>query len=390
MSQPGGLHALTWDDAPMVSGGPESADGALPAGTVTLLLADIEGSTRLWQDHAAEMPAAIARLDEIIDDAVARHRGVRPVEQGEGDSFVIAFALASDAAACALTLQQATANGLLRLRIGVHTGEVHRRNEGNYIGPAINRTARIRDAGHGGQTLLSQTTADIVADQLPERAWLVDLGERRLRDLDRPERIHQLAHPDLRATFPPLRGLDARRSNLPVQLSSFIGRAEVVAQLRDLLDQHRAVTLTGAGGCGKTRLALHMAALAEDYDGVYLVDFSPVNDGDALAALVAEAVGAQPQIGSSEVESLAAALRDTTTMLVFDNCEHVIAGCAGLADYLVRACPNLTVLATSREPLGVVGEITFRVPSLSEDEGVALFAERGARANARFALDDAT
>lgn len=375
----------------MVSGGPVPAGGELPVGTVTLLLADIEGSTRLWQDRAEEMPAAIAALDALLDDVVAAHHGVRPVEQGEGDSFVIAFALASDAVSCALSLQRATFDGLLRLRIGVHTGEVQRRNEGNYIGPAINRTARIRDAGHGGQTLLSQTTADIVSDQLPPGASLVDLGARRLRDLPRPELLYQLAHPDLRAEFPPLRGAETRRTNLPVQLSSFVGRGEVLAQLRELLAQHRAVTLTGAGGCGKTRLALHAAAAPpDDYDGVWLVDFAPVNDADALLALVAAAIGAPLQPGRPELESLAASLAGRTTLLVFDNCEHVIAGCAALTDALVHACPDLTILATSREPLGVVGEITLRVPSLAEDEAVALFTERAGRANPRFALDDAT
>src|ERR1700753_3182267 len=176
----------------------------LPTGTVTLLLADVEGSTRLWQTDPKEMTAAIARLDPNLCEAISAHDGVRPIDQGEGDSFVIAFARASDAVACALALQRAPL-APIRLRIGVHTGEVQLRDENNYIGPAINRTARLRELAHGGQTVLSGTTSDLVADVLPEDAWLTELGTHALRDLPRPERVVQLCHPDLYNEFPPLR-----------------------------------------------------------------------------------------------------------------------------------------------------------------------------------------
>src|ERR1700758_307660 len=169
----------------------------LPTGTVTLLLADVEGSTRLWQTQPEEMTAAIARLDRTVCDIIAVHDGVRPVEQGEGDSFVVAFARASDVVACALELQRAPL-APIRLRIGVHTGEVRLRDEGNYIGPTVNRTARLRDLAHGGQTVLSGTTEDLVADVLPAGAWLTDLGHHELRGVPRPERVVQLCHPGLR------------------------------------------------------------------------------------------------------------------------------------------------------------------------------------------------
>src|ERR1700752_3030240 len=178
----------------------------LPTGTVTLLLADVEGSTRVWQTQPEEMTAAIARLDRTMCDIIAAHHGVRPVEQGEGDSFVVAFTRASNAVACALALQRAPL-APIRLRIGVHAGEVQLRDEGNYIGPTINRTGRLRDLAHGGQTVLSGTTGDLVADLLPDGAWLTDLGTRPLRDLPRPERVMQLCHPDLVNEFPPLRVL---------------------------------------------------------------------------------------------------------------------------------------------------------------------------------------
>src|SRR5580693_3629056 len=174
----------------------------LPTGTVTLLLADVEGSTRLWQTQPDEMSAAVARLDRALSDLLTAHRGVRPVEQGEGDSFVVAFARASDAVAFALQLQL-TPLAPIKLRVGLHTGEVQLRDEANYIGPTINRTARLRDLAHGGQTVLSATTSDLLADGLPEGAWMLDLGAHPLRDLPRPERVAQLCHADLHNDFPP-------------------------------------------------------------------------------------------------------------------------------------------------------------------------------------------
>src|SRR6201993_2322217 len=233
--------------------------GRLPTGTVTLLLADVEGSTRLWESQPKEMTAALARLNQTVSEIIAEHDGVRPVEQGEGDSFVAAFARASDAVAAALEMQRAPL-APIRLRIGVHTGEIQLRDEGNYAGPTINRTARLRDLGHGGQTLMSGTTEDLVADRLPAGTWLTDLGTHALRDLPRPERVVQLCHPDLVNEFPPLRVSTAVVSqHLPVQLTSFVGRDAELTQLRELLAENRVVTLTGAGGAGKTRLAIQVA-----------------------------------------------------------------------------------------------------------------------------------
>jgi pentatricopeptide repeat protein len=385
----------------------ESPDGgfALPLGTVTLLLADIETSTRLWEERPGEMTAAVAELDRAVADAIGRHEGVRPVEQGEGDSFVAAFSRASDAIACGLTLQLALVNGPLRLRMGIHTGEVQLRDEGNYVGPAVNRAARVRNVGHGGQVLLSQTAADLVLDRLPAQASLVDLGVHRLRDLGRPEHIWQLAHPDLPSQFAPLVTLDAVRNNLPVQLTSFVGRHDDVAEVDRLLDDARMVTLTGAGGCGKTRLALQAAAdrLDRHPDGVWFVELSALNEAALVAQAVAEALSVREQPGGSAVAAVSAAIGDKAVLLVLDNCEHLIEPSAQLAQRLLTGCPALTVMATSREPLGVSGEVTFRTPSLSfpsDDEpakvealghyeAVQLFVERARRARPRFSLDDA-
>src|SRR4051812_452200 len=204
-----------WSDFADVRSIMASAVGLLPTGTVTLLLADVEGSTRLWETQPDEMTAALAQLNHAADGLVTAHGGVRPVEQGEGDSFVVAFARASDAVACALELQRAPL-APIRLRIGVHTGQIQLRDEGNYAGPTINRPARLRDRGHGGQPLLSGATEPLVVDWLPADAWLTFLGTHALRDLPRPERVVQLCHPDTCNDFPPLRtAKNAETSNLP-------------------------------------------------------------------------------------------------------------------------------------------------------------------------------
>ena len=220
-----GMPLVDWSDL--------GVSGLLPTGTVTLLLADVEGSTRLWETQPEQMTAAFARLDHELSDLLAAHGGVRPVEQGEGDSFVVAFARASDAVACALELQRAPL-APIGLRIGMHTGEVQLRDEGNYIGPTINRTARLRDLAHGGQTVLSGTTESLVVDMLPADAWLTDLGSHELRGVPRPERVVQLCHPDLRNEFPPLRTpKSVAAHNLPSQFTSFV-RAQAARTLLEL------------------------------------------------------------------------------------------------------------------------------------------------------------
>src|SRR6516164_7382595 len=292
--------------------------GFLPTGTVTLLLADVEGSTRLWQTQAEEMTAAVARLDRTVSDVIAAHDGVRPVEQGEGDSFVVVFARAADAVACALELQRAPL-APIRLRIGVHTGDVQLRDEGNYIGPTINRTARLRDLAHGGQTVLSGATEDLVVDELPVDAWLTDLGSHPLRDLPRPERVVQLCHPDLPNDFPPLRTLSSVVShNLPVQLTSFVGRGAQMTDLEKLLVDNRLVTLTGAGGAGKTRLSIEIAAriAAEFGVGVWYVDLAPITHPGVVPVAVARALGLPDQPGRSTMDTLLRFVRDRQMLVV--------------------------------------------------------------------------
>jgi class 3 adenylate cyclase len=295
--------------------------GLLPTGMATLLLADVEGSTRLWETQPEEMTSAIARLNQTVSEVIAAHGGVRPVEQGEGDSFVAAFGRASDAVACALQLQRAPL-APIRLRIGVHTGEVQLRDEGNYAGPTINRTARLRDLAHGGQTVLSGATEDMVVDRLPAGAWLTDLGTHPLRDLPRPERVVQLCHPDLRNDFPPLRTpKSVGAHNLPVQLTSFVRRDAEIRDVRRLLADDRLVTLTGAGGAGKTRLAVEIAAriAAEFGDGVWYVDLAPITHPGVVAVAVARALGLPDQPGRSTMDTLLRFVRDRQLLVVLDN-----------------------------------------------------------------------
>ncbi len=380
-------------DLPLVDWSEVVVSGLLPTGTVTLLLGDVEGSTRLWETKPDEMTAAIARFNRVVSDVIAAYDGVRPVEQGEGDSFVAAFARASDAVAAALELQRAPL-APIRLRLGLHTGEVQLRDEGNYAGPTINRTARLRDLAHGGQIVLSGATEPLVVDRLPEGAWLTDLGSHPLRDLPRPERVVQLCHPDLVNEFAPLRvkgamaAKDSVSQYLPVQLTSFVGRDAELAQLRELLGQHRLVTLTGAGGVGKTRLAVEVAASAAEFgDGIRYVDLAPITNPDLVPIAVARAFGLPDQPGRSTMDTLARFAAERQMLVVLDNCEHLLDACAALVVALLSVAAGLTLLATSREPIGVAGELSWRVPSLPlADEAIELFADRARHARPGFAV----
>ncbi|SON63567.1 Putative HTH-type transcriptional regulator [Mycobacterium simulans] len=363
----------------------------LPTGTVTLLLGDVEGSTRLWERRAEAMTAAVEQLYEAVSHVTTAHDGVRPVEQGEGVSFVIAFSRASGAVAAALDLQRAQL-APIRLRIGVHTGEVLLRDDGNYAGPTINRAARLRDLAHGGQTLLSGAVEHLVVDDLPDGAWLTNLGTHQLRDLPRPERVVQLCHPDLRLEFPPLTTSNCHVTHgLPVQLTNFVGRCAQITEVRQLATGNRLVTLTGVGGVGKTRLAVQVATqLAGELDGAWYVDLAPIRDPDLVPITVARALGLRDQPGRSTVDVVLRFLSARRALVVLDNCEHLLDATAALVSAVLAACLHMRVLATSREPLRVAGEVNWRVPSLSlSDEAVELFCDRARRVRPDFRLTDA-
>lgn len=363
---------------------PNAPAVALPEGTVTLLLTDVEGSTRLWESSTDAMAAAIDRHYELMDAAVALHNGVRPVEQGEGDSVVAAFRSATDAIACGLDVQRAFAaepwpeGRTVRVRMALHTGEVLLRDSGNYFGPAIIRCARLRALAHGGQILVSNTTRTLVAGALTDETDFDDLGLHRLKDLDRPEQVWQLVHPDVERNFPALRSVAAISTNLPTELSSFIGRERAVADVLAAIADNRLVTLTGAGGCGKTRLAYEVGATALDgfADGVWCVELAAVRNGDLVAHAIASVFGLREEFGRPLPETLAEQLRNLDALLIVDNCEQVLGGAATALEQLLKHVRGLKVLATSREPLGLSGETTWRVPSLDESAAAELFVER--------------
>jgi predicted ATPase/class 3 adenylate cyclase/DNA-binding CsgD family transcriptional regulator len=358
-------------------------------GTVTVLLGDVGGSTRLRETQPEEMTDAVARLDRTLSDVIAAYDGVRPVGHGESGGFVVEFARASNAVACALALQRA-ALAPIRLRIGLYTGEVG--DEGEYIGPTMNRAARVRDLAHGGQTLLSGITEALVLDRLPVDAWLTDLGAYSLRGAPRPERVVQLCHPDLRNEFPPLCSPNTVVvQHLPVQLTTFIGRRAQISDVRRILGDNRLVTLTGAGGVGKTRLAVQIAAQTPDKfsDGVWYVDLAPITDPDLVAVAAARSLGLPDQPGRSMMDTLIWSIGERDMLVVLDNCEHVLDATAALTVHLLGACPKLTCFATSREPIGVEGEVIWRVPSLSlADEAIELLTDRARRVKPDFCITD--
>ncbi len=394
----------------------------LPTGTVTFLFTDIEGSTQLWEQHPTAMQAALAQHDAILRQAIEANGGY--VFKTVGDAFCAAFPTAPEALNAALETQRAlnkTSEVLetsevwpLRVRVGLHTGAAEERDH-DYFGPTLNRVARMFSAGHGGQTILSLATYELVRDHLPSGAALRDLGEHRLKDLTRPEHIFQLLAPDLPADFPPLKTLDAWPNNLPVQLTSFVGRekemAEIKQQLAPLVPSGRGgggegrvrlLTLTGPGGTGKTRLSLQTAADLLDAfaNGVWLVELAPLADPALVPQTVATALGVREQQGRPVQATLTDYLREKKLLLILDNCEHLVEACASLADALLHACPGLKILASSREALGIAGEAPYRVPSLAipdprhlppletltQYEAVRLFIERATTALPAFTV----
>jgi predicted ATPase/class 3 adenylate cyclase len=349
-----------------------------------LVLTDIEGSTRLWEQNPKDAAAAVSRHDEIVRGCVAAFRGTLVKHRGEGDSAFAVFDSPADAVRCALDVQRALerepwpSSMRLRVRAAVHQGMCEVRDD-DYFGTTVNRAARIRAAAHGGQVLLSDAVAAGVADHLPDSASLLDLGRHRLKDLMQPERIFQLVHPDLAASFPPLMALDELRTNLPQQLTSFVGRESELAQIGERLHEYRLVTLTGPGGIGKTRLALQATAgmVDEHEDGVWLVELAAVGDGALIHGMIADAVGVREEPARPIAETLLGALAGRRLLLVLDNCEHLIVDAAACVQRILGRAPRVRILATSREPLHVPGEAILRIGALGvAGDAVRLFLER--------------
>jgi predicted ATPase/class 3 adenylate cyclase len=372
---------------------------------VTFLFSDVEGSTRLWEAHGQEMRSALAVHDGIVRGEIEGHGGY--VFATGGDGFGAAFARAGDAVVAALAAQRGMAEQdwpddvPLRVRMGLHTGEAEER-DGDYFGPEVNRAARLMAVAHGGQIVCSQATAEMARSGLPPGVSLADLGAHRLRDLSEPLRVFQVVGDGLPSRFPPLLSMDAFPGNLPLQVSSFIGRDMELVRVAKALGEARVVTLTGVGGVGKTRLALRAAAeaLPRFREGAWLVELQGVRDPEAVAGAVAAVFSLTDRAGMNTTETLIEFLRSKQLLLVLDNCEHLLDPTAELVEALERACPGVVVLATSREGLAIEGERVITVPALSapaadadlptvnESEAVRLFVERAGWVDPDFELTD--
>jgi predicted ATPase/class 3 adenylate cyclase/DNA-binding CsgD family transcriptional regulator len=381
-----------------------------PSGTVTLLFTDVEGSIRWWEADREAMSEASARYNRIVRDQIQVAGG--RVFAAVGEAVRAVFADPSAALASAVAVQRAVgaepwpAGSPVRVRVALHSGACVER-DGGYVGPVVNRAARLLAAGHDGQVLVSGAVYELLAGRLPSGIGLRDLGEHRLKDLGRPERVFQVTGPGLAEEFGPLRSLDdpALRHNLPSQATSFVGRAAELAELRALVaGGSRLVTITGPGGIGKSRLALQVAAevLDGDGDGVWLVELAPVAEPELVARTVAAVLRVREEPGRPMLDTLADAVGDRHLLVVLDNAEHVLGAAAKLADAILRCCPRACLLVTSREPLGTSGEQVFRVrplpvppadlaaPSqLAAYESVQLFTERAVMHRQGFALDEA-
>lgn len=380
--------------------------GELPAGTVTFLFTDIEGSTKLVQRLGRAFKDLLEEHQRLIREAVERHGGVEIRSMGDG--LFVAFARASSAVAAAVEAQRALnahrwpEDSPIRVRMGLHTGDAIVA-AGDYVGLAVHEAARVSAAGHGGQILITEATRALLVDGVPAGASLADLGMHRLKDLLEPIRLYQVDHPELPSGFAPLKSLSVQPNNLPLHLTSFIGRDAEVSELAKVIPTVRLLTLVGMGGTGKTRLALEAAGdlLASFGEGVWFVDLAPVTDPAAVPHAVLAALGAREEPDRDPLDTAAERIGDGSMLLILDNCEHLIDRCAAVADRLLRACGALRILATSREPLGVDGETIRRIPPLGlppdddteaalASDSVRLFVARALSAGQPFALTDAT
>ena len=371
--------------------------------TRTFLFTDIEGSTRLWEEEPGAMRQALARHDQMLRSMVETHGGA--VFSTGGDGFAVAFQNAGSALRAAVDGQRALVDEEwpvsrpIRVRMGLHTGEAVER-DGNFFGPGLNRCARLMGVAHGGQIVCSETTAALVRELPDSGVSLLDLGAHRLRDLSRAVQVFQVIGPALHADFPPLRSLDAFPSNLPAQLTAFIGRSDEVTAVAKALQDHRLVTVTGVGGVGKTRLALQVAAevLPAFGDGAWLVELGGVADPGAIDEALTAALSVPPVPGQSLRESVLSFVRGRHLLLILDNCEHLLEPVADLVERMLLGSGGVAVLATSREGLGVAGEHVFSLrslrlpvegtdlPTAAETDAVRLFTERAGAARADFTL----
>ena len=382
------------------SGGPH-----LPSGTVTFLFTDIEGSTRLAREHPDRWETLRGRHHAILQSAMDAYNGY--VFQIIGDAFCVAFHTASDGLNAAILAQRNLqcedwGETPIKVRMGLHTGsaELNGTDYRGYLTMA--KVQRVMSVAYGRQVLISNSSAELIHSELPAGVTLRDLKEHRLKGLPDPEHLWQMVAPNIQSDFPPLSSLNEVPNNLPLQLTTFIGRQKEINQIKQQLERNRLVTLTGSGGVGKTRLSIQVASelLNEFPQGVFLVELAPITDPALVTQTVCAALDVTPQGNTSPMTVLTDYLHSKKLLLVVDNCEHLIDVCARLCDSLLHACPNLRIIASSREALGIDGENAYRVPSLSlpepkgniqiikQAEAVQLFVERANTILPEYALTE--
>lgn len=344
---------------------------AIPTGLVTFLFTDVEGSTRLWEEDAVAMAASLAHHDRIMQASIAAHNGY--IFSTAGDAFAAAFAAPADALGAAVAIQvqfhiSEWPGPAMAVRMGIHTGSTAER-DGDFFGPVVNRAARIMSAGNGGQIIVSSVTAELAP--LGNGASLVDLGTHHLKDLETPEHLFEIRHPDLPTITDPINSVDIRRHNLPDYLTSFVGRSALLKKVADTLSDHRLVTLTGVGGTGKTRVAVEAARAATSTlpDGAWIVELAPVTNPAFIMTAIGDTWGLRPGEGASIEDVVNRYLWSRGLLLVVDNCEHLLSAATAAIETLLNACPDLRIIATSRESLGVAGETVLGVPSLGLSDG---------------------
>ncbi len=361
----------------------------LPSGMVAFLFTDVEASTRRWERYGDAMRAALRRHDDIVRAAIESHRG--SVFKTIGDAFCAAFPSVADALAAAVDAQRTIQSenfedvGGLNVRMAINAGETDER-DGDYFGAAVNRTARLLGAGHGGQVLLSGDAADTVLAKLPADVTLRHLGSVPLRDVKDATRVYQPVGKGLRSDFKPLRALETPPNNIPRQTTSFVGRSEDIARVEALLDASSLVTIVGAGGIGKTRLALEIAGarLNDLRDGAWFVDLSAVGDAALIPVTILSALGGERPPDIEPLDALLGYLERRELLLVLDNSEHLVSEVAAIVAEVIARAPRTSVLATSRSPLDISGESLYRLTSLDAAAAIELFTDRARAANPAF------
>jgi predicted ATPase/class 3 adenylate cyclase len=377
----------------------------IPAGTLTFLFTDVEGSSVLWEQFPSQMKLALETHDKTMRREIESSNGF--VFKTVGDAFCATFSRPLNAVNAAVSIQRELSSkdwdqAVIKVRMALHSGTAEER-DGDYFGPTLNRTARLEAAAHGGQIILSSATRELIIDHLPPDYGLVELGEISLRNLERPESVYQLTAPKLEKNFSPLKTDEKSPNNLPPMLTTFIGRQNELSEIKSLIRDNRLLTLLGPGGIGKTRISIQVSKtiLKSFTDGIWFIDLGAITNSDYIFKKMAEALRIGGETSITQEQNVTNYLKRRSVLLLLDNCEHMIENCAKAAHTILINCPDAKILATSRSPLKIMGEVNFHVPALALPDlnsrtveklntydSARLFIERATRINSRFSVSN--